>query len=322
MKSREQWALVAGVIVFLLGAAVALLLGPSLSELSGPERLRIFQSVRLPEALTALVVGGTLGLSGLLFQLSLRNPLADPFVMGVAGGATFGGVLVLVLGGAALGWAGLPARGGAAFAGGVLTLWLLLRLSRGRVVVLLLGGVVANAAFSGMARAMAVWLSPDELSMVLAVLTGFIPSPRLWEPLLIAIPAAYVMVRFARRGRGLDLLLFSDAEATSLGLDVHRTRKEALLAATLLAASAVTLCGMIGFVGLAAPHAAKALAGARHRTLVPLSFLLGGGALALAHGFSKGLANHFLLPVGIYTTLAGAPVFLWLLLRQTQEEKP
>lgn len=319
MSPRERSALWLGLLALLVGAAAALLLGEPLSSFGPEERLRLLLEVRLPEAAAAAAVGGALGLAGLFFQLALRNDLADPYILGVAGGATFGSVAgLLLLGGAAAALA-LPLRAAAAFGFGLLALEVLRRAARGRAVVLLLGGVVVNTAFAAAARALAGALSPGQLALVNAFLTGFIPSASLWEPLALALPAALAALLAAGGGRRLDLLLLSDEEASSLGADPARTRRRALAAGTLLSAGAVTLAGMVGFVGLLAPHAARAMAGHRHRSLAPLSFLLGAAGLLFAHALAKALAPVLLLPVGAYTSLVGAPAFIFLLVRANRE---
>lgn len=318
MSARESRALGLCAAVLLCGLGAALFLGlPGGGSAPGLWG-RVLWSIRIPEALAALLAGGALGLSGLIFQLILRNGLADPYVLGVAGGASLGSVLaVLLLGSAPVGFL-VSAKAAAAFAGGLLTLLALLRLAGAGPETLLLAGVVANTAFAAAARVLAQWLSPTQVAQVTAFLVGFVPTPALWEPLLLAAPVLYALVRFAGRGRGLDLLLLSDDEASSLGAPVASLRREALVVATLLASATVSLCGMLGFVGLLVPHAARFLAGFRHRALVPASFLLGAGFLLLAHGASKLLSDALFVPVGVYTSLVGAPAFIWLLVRESR----
>ncbi len=315
MNPRERKAVATAGVFVLAGLAGALLLGLPSGPGGATLLTRIVWSIRVPEMLTAAFVGGGLGLSGLMFQLVLRNSLADPYVLGVAGGATFGAVLVILLLGSAASALGLPLQGLAAFAGGFLTLLVLLRFAGGKPETLLLGGVVANTAFAAAARILTVWFSPAQLAYVTAYLVGFIPTPRLWAPLLLAVPTLYALVRFWSRGRGLDLLLLSDDEAATMGLSVKRVRREALVLATLIACMAVALCGMIGFVGLVVPHLARLAAGHRHRVLVPMSFLVGAAFLLVAHTAGKMLSGTWFLPVGVYTSLVGAPVFLYLLVR-------
>ncbi len=320
MSLREKRAILAVALALCTALCAALFIAWPGGGASGAAVFssRIFWQIRVPEAATAFLVGGVLGLSGLLFQLVLRNPLADPYVLGVAGGSTFGAVAVILLAGSAAAWIGLPLRGAAAFGVGLATLFFLLRLAGGRAESVLLGGVIVNTAFAAGARILTVWLSPEQLSYVTAFLIGFIPTPPLWEPLLLLPPCVYVLVRFMARGRGLDLLLFSDDEARSLGLDVSSVRREALFLATLLSAAAVTLAGMIGFVGLLVPHGARWLAGHRHRALVPLSFLMGAAFLLGAQALAKVMASSFLLPVGTYTSMVGVPAFLALLIKRAR----
>jgi iron complex transport system permease protein len=318
MTARETRALLLSALALAAGLSAALFLG--LPEAAGQPGLlgRVFWSIRLPEALTALFAGGALGLSGLLFQLLLRNGLADPSVLGVAGGASFGAVLAtLTLGSAAWGLL-VPVKAAAAFAGGILTLLVLLRLTGGRPATLLLAGVVANTAFAASARILTGWLSPSQLVQVTTFLVGYVPTPPLWAPLVLAVPALYTLVRSFGRARGLDVLLLSDDEAVSLGVPVASLRREALVLATLLAAATVTLCGMLGFVGLMVPHGARLLAGHRHRVLVLVSFLLGASFVLSAHGLSKLLSGALFVPVGVYTSLVGAPAFVFLLVKQAR----
>jgi len=321
MSGRERSALWVGLAALFVAGAAALLMGAPLSAFGPGERLRLLTEVRLPEALTALAVGGSLGLAGLLLQLALQNDLADPYVMGVAGGSTFGAVAALLLLGGVSPALALPVRALSAFGAGLAALEVLRRAARGRVVVLLLGGVVVNTAFAAGARALAGALSPGQLAQVNAFLTGYIPTPPMVEPLALAVPALAAALYASFRGRRLDLLLLPDDEASALGGDPARGRRRALLAGTLLSAGAVTLAGMIGFVGFLAPHAARALAGHRHRVLAPLSFLLGAAALLAAHALAKGLAPLLLLPVGAYTSLIGAPLFVVLMVRAGREAR-
>jgi iron complex transport system permease protein len=318
MTAREARALLLSAFALAISLSAALFL--NLPEAAGPPGMleRVFWSIRLPEALTALFAGGALGLSGLLFQLLLRNGLADPYVLGVAGGASFGAVLATLLFGSSALALLVPVKAAAAFAGGILTLLALLRLTGGRPGTLLLAGVVANTAFAASARVLTGWLSPAQLVQVTTFLVGFVPTPPIWAPLLLAVPALYTLARFFWRARGLDVLLLSDDEALSLGVPVASLRREALVLATLLAAATVTLCGMLGFVGLMVPHGARLLAGHRHRILVPVSFLLGAGFVLLAHGLSKLLSGSLFVPVGVYTSLVGAPAFVVLLVKQTR----
>lgn len=309
-----------------LGALFALWIGLLATALAagvphGPERGAILLWVRAPEAFTAMAVGMALGLSGLLLQTALRNPLADPFVVGVAGGASLGAVVVSLLVGTGLS-AGflLGLRAGAAFLAGGLTLVALLAGAGGRISALLLGGVVVNVVCGAAARLLALWISPGQVISVTAFLSGLIPTPPLWAPLALWALASWGFLRFAAGGGSLDLLLLSEPEAASLGLDVKRFRFEVLATATVLAAASVSLTGIIGFVGLIAPHVARLLGIRRHRILVMASALAGSAFLMLAYLLTKLASGRFFLPVGVTTALVGAPAFLFLLLRRGEEE--
>lgn len=315
MTRRETAAILIGLLALIAGLVCALLLGTPLGGLSEASRIKIILDLRVPEALAAAGVGAALGLSGLLFQLSLRNNLADPYVMGVAGGSAFGSVSALLLLGDAAGALILPVRALCAFISGMATLSVLRRAAGGRVVALLLGGVIANTAFAAAARVLAALLSPGQIAQVTVFLLGYVPTPPLWEPIVLLASVAFLGAWAVYKSRTLDLLLLADEEALALGADVDRVRARAMAAGTLLAAAAVTLSGMIGFIGLLIPHAARALSGHRHRTLVPLSCLLGAALLLFAHSGAKALAPWVLLPVGAYTSLLGAPAFLWLMVR-------
>ncbi|MGC8763997.1 MAG: FecCD family ABC transporter permease [Acidobacteriota bacterium] len=318
MNLREAHALALSA-----AAAFGALAGVLFLNLPEEARAAVLWQIRLPEALAALVVGGALALSGLLFQLILRNSLADPYVLGVAGGAAFASVVTsLLLGAAAPFFLGFSLQAVAAFGGGMATLLLLLRASDGGTGRLLLAGVVANTAFAAGARLAAAFLSPERIPAVTALLVGYIPTPPLPVPLVLALPVAFTLARFVQHGRGLDLLLLSDDEAESLGLAVAARRREALILAALLASMAVAVAGMIGFVGLLVPHAARMLAGRRHKVLVPASTLLGAAFLLAALLVSKVASGLWILPVGVYTSLVGAPAFLFLLWRDAGREAP
>ncbi len=319
MSRREAWGLFFGMLALACGLLCALLMGAPLGGVSEASRARILLDVRLPEALAAAGVGAALGLSGLLFQLALRNTLADPYIMGIAGGAAFGSTAALLLLGQTAASLLLPARAAAALVSGIATLYAMRKISGGKVAALLLGGVIANTAFAAGARLLAALLSPGQTAQVTVFLLGYIPAPPSWEPSILIGATAVAAFWALWRSRTLDLMLLGDEEAYSLGADARAERWRVMVIATILAAAAVTLSGMIGFVGLLVPHAARIVSGHRHRTLAPLSALLGAALLLFAHAASKELAPWLLLPVGAYTSIIGAPAFIWLMVRRSRE---
>jgi iron complex transport system permease protein len=330
LTARRAAGVLALLALLVAGAAVAgLAAGPSrlpvrevVSALVGPETpgaaSDIVLRVRLPRVLLALLVGASLATSGVLFQGLLRNPLADPFVLGISGGAALGGIAVLSLGSAV----GLShaAVAPAAFAGALATTLLLGLVSGSRATPtgLLLTGVVFNAfasagivflaSLAGLTEGASVflWLI-GSLSNVRADLTGWV-ALLLFAGLACALPLA----------RGLNLMTLGEEPAQQLGVDVARVRRVLLVAASLMVGAAVSVAGLVGFVGLIIPHLLRLLIGPDHRLLVPSAALAGGAFLLLCDTAARSLFGGRELPVGALTSLVGGPVFLWLLRRHQQ----
>lgn len=275
----------------------------------------IVRDLRLPRVLLAFVVGGSLAVSGAALQALIRNPLADPYLLGLSGGAGLGAVvaMALVLPSA---WA-VPL---AAFAGALGAVALVYRLSvvAGRRLdprVLLLAGVIVGA-FTGAIMTTIITLSTvDRLrNAFLWLLGGF--SAASWQALGLfgayaLVPLGVLMVE----ARHLDLLTLGEEPALSLGADVEPLKRRVLVATSLLTAASVATCGIIGFVGLVVPHAMRGLVGPLHRALLPAVFLAGGGFLVLADALARTVVRPLELPVGIVTALVGVPLFALLLRR-------
>ncbi|MBI5509699.1 MAG: iron ABC transporter permease [Deltaproteobacteria bacterium] len=273
-------------------------------------------AVRLPRVLLAALAGAGLAAAGVAFQALLRNPLADPYVVGVSGGAALGGVLALVLGLSAdlL----LPL---CAFAGAVLSALAMFGLARaaGRTdaLTLLLVGVVWNAFAAAVVTFIKTVVSATKAQEILFWLMGVIevlPATSLVAlALYLAIGAAVLIVMAGT----LNLLATSDDEAAALGVDVDRARLIIFLAATLLVGATVATTGMVGFVGLVVPHVLRRLLGADHRLLLPASLFAGAMFLVIADALARLTFQAFgtELPVGVITAATGGPFFLALLLR-------
>jgi iron complex transport system permease protein len=272
---------------------------------------------RLPRALLAALVGGGLALSGATFQALLRNPLAEPYILGISGGAAVGAVLALVLGLSTLGSATLPA---AAFLGALVAIVLVFRVASAAdahldVRVLLLAGVVVGAFF---AAVIALVLSVSDAATVRSAVVwmmGSVANARWREVVVTAaytLPAAAVLVGLAR---ALNLLSVGEETALYLGTEVERIKRIAFAVASLVTAAGVAVAGVIGFVGLVVPHALRLLVGSDHRALLPLSFLAGGAFLTLADTLARTVAPPTEIPVGVVTAFVGVPVFLLLLRR-------
>ncbi len=273
----------------------------------------IVRELRMPRVLLAFLVGGSLAVCGAALQAMIRNPLAEPYLLGLSGGAGLGAVIALASR-AAGPWA-VPV---AAFAGALAAVGLVYRLSlvAGRRLdprILLLSGVVVGA-FAGALMSAIIVLSdaPTVRNAFLWLLGGF--SAASWQAL--AVFAAYAVLPLAALGlsaRALDLVALGAEPAHHLGADGDRVRRLVYLCTALLTAASVAACGIIGFVGLVVPHAARTLARPLHRTLLPLVFVGGGSFLVLADVVSRTVARPLELPVGVVTALVGVPIFAILL---------
>lgn len=273
--------------------------------------------VRLPRVQLGLCVGAALAVAGVLFQALLRNPLADPFVLGVSGGATLGGMLVLTLGGMiGLGSQAVPP---AAFAGAILTTVLLYAVAGGAgrlsPTTLLLTGVVFNAFASAAIVFLASLSGLTEGASLFLWLIGSLSALRGDITGLVALFLALGLVCSWPFARGLNLLALGEESAGQLGVDVERQKRVLLVATSLMVGAAVAAAGLIGFVGLIIPHLLRLLLGPDHRLLIPAAALGGAAFLVACDTLARSLPGGRELPVGAITALAGGPLFLWLLRR-------
>lgn len=281
----------------------------------------ILIDIRLPHTALMLLAGMALGGSGAAYQGLFRNPLADPYIVGVASGAGLGAVLAMTANwpSSLLGMAAIPV---AAFLGAMVTVGLVYNIARvGRttpVTTLLLAGV-AVGTFASALTSLIMLLSTEELRRAISWLLGGFELGG-WGPVLASLPyLAIGLLTLALLGRPLNLLQFGDEEALQLGLDVERFKLVMVAAASLVAATAVAFTGIIGFVGLIVPHLVRILWGHDYRRLIPLATLGGAVVLLAADVISRTIMAPRDLPVGIVTAVAGAPFFLWLLRRAKRE---
>jgi iron complex transport system permease protein len=264
----------------------------------------------------AFLVGGSLGICGAALQAMIRNPLAEPYLLGLSSGAGLGAVIAIATraGGA---WA-VPI---AAFVGALAAVALVYRLSlvSGRRLdphVLLLSGVVVGA-FAGalMSAVMVLSDAPGVRNAFLWLLGGF--GTASWRALgVFSVYAALPIALLLFHARSLDLIALGDEPAQHLGAEVDRLRRLVYLCTALLTAASVATCGIIGFVGLVVPHAVRTMFRPLHRTLLPVVFIVGGCFLVLADVVSRVVVRPLELPVGVVTALIGVPLFA-LLLRRT-----
>lgn len=278
---------------------------------------QIVLDIRFPRVLLGALVGGGLAMAGATFQALLRNPLAEPYILGVSGGASVGAVLVLSLGLAGGAYWTLPL---AAFAGALVAIVLVFRVATasGRsmdVRVLLLAGVVVAAFFSA---CIAFILSISEARTVQSAVLWIMGSLAGASWRSVTLTAAYTLPTAAlllTLARPLNLMAIGEETAHYLGADVEGVKRTALGLAALLTAAGVAVAGVIGFVGLVVPHAIRLLVGSDHRALLPLSFLGGAAFLVLSDVAAQLLLAPTQIPVGVITAFIGVPLFLLLLRR-------
>jgi len=277
----------------------------------------ILWSIRLPRTALVLLTGAALAGSGAAYQGLFRNPLADPYLIGVASGAGLGAVLAM-----SVRWPysffGLMAIPLAAFVAGMLTVFLVYWIARVGQSVPTTNLILAGTAFSSFATALTSFLmlrSSGELRRALSWLLGGL-SLGGWDAVLALLPYAMVgLTLLCLSGHALNLLQFGDEQAQQMGLNANRAKTFILVAASLTTAAAVAFAGIIGFVGLIVPHIVRLWWGGDYRRLVPLSILGGGAALLLADILARVVIAPQELPIGVVTALVGSPFFLWVLRR-------
>ena len=273
---------------------------------------QVLWQLRLPRVLAAFCCGGLLALSGVLLQALLRNPLADPYILGISGGAAVGALAAMLLG------AGLAAVQLSSFTGALLAIiavfGLGFRQGERNIYRLLLTGVVLSAGCGALVSLLLTLAQGEQVKGMLFWLMGNLSHP---EGLLFAwlVLLALGLCATVFSG-GLDVLAGGLDKAAALGLAVSRWQMALYFAAAALTVAALQLGGSIGFVGLMMPHAVRLLGISAHRWLIPLSVLLGGSFLVLADTLARTLWSPLQLPVGVFTALLGVPVLLWLLGRR------
>lgn len=310
------------VALAVLALAAAAAIGGSLFAGSTPfaeTTATILWDVRLGRAVLAFLAGAALAASGVVFQGLFRNPLADPFVAGVSGGAALGAVAMAVLGVQTTAL-GLGSSTAAAFVGGLGAAFLAYRLAqvRGRVPVasLLLAGF-AIGSFCGAVVSILLLFNSRSWGEVVQWLMGFINDTNPWDRAAVLAPClAAALAVMALHLRDLDVLLLGEEPAAQLGVDVERSKRWLLAAGATAAAAAVATCGIVGFVGLIVPHVLRSVVGPRHRALLPAAVLGGGVLLVLADVAARVVSPGRPLPVGAVTALLGAPFFALLLRRK------
>jgi iron complex transport system permease protein len=282
----------------------------------------ILLRVRVPRILLAAIVGAALASSGVTFQALLRNPLADPYILGVSSGAGLGVMLAVISG---INWTlwGRSPIGAFAFVGAVGTVWLVWGIGRitGKVHItgLLLAGVVVNAFFSAVIMFLASVARGQQLYATIFWLMGNMTEEDFFVLWAAGGCVAAGVTALFFLGPQLNAISFGPADAKSVGVDVERTQLVAFAVSAFMTAVAVSLSGLIGFVGLIVPHAVRLVFGPDHRQLLPLSSLVGAMFLVIADTAARMVVAPAQLPVGVVTAMVGGPFFLVLLIRYNRK---
>ncbi|MDA4846044.1 FecCD family ABC transporter permease [Hoeflea poritis] len=341
-RSRRA-RLAIGVLVLLLAAAAVLSLATGASDASVAAVVRawvtellgghadlsarnriIINDIRLPRMVLGVLVGASLAVSGAVMQGLFRNPLADPGIVGVSAGASLGAVSVIVLGGTVLSpvtaFAGIYALPFAAFLGGLVSTFLLYRVStrqgRTSVATMLLAGIALGALAMALTGIL-IYLADDQQLRDLTFWNMGSLAGATWSKVLAAGPIiVVVLASTSLLASGLNAMTLGEATARHMGLAVQRFKTTAIVVVAAATGAAVAVSGGIGFVGIVVPHLLRLLIGPDHRYLLPASALLGASLLLSADAVARTIVAPAELPIGIITAVVGAPFFLWILLRR------
>ncbi len=323
MISNKQILLLTSLLIFAAASILFSLLSGSVditlaeiagSILSSESNLnsQVLQEIRIPRTLAAFVTGGLLALSGAIMQVLLRNPLADPYILGISGGAAVGALSAILLGASGF-W-----LSNAAFAGALLSIFLVFGIANKfgdwSVTRLLLTGVVVSAGWGAVINILLTTSSTNNVQSMLFWLMGDLSQSRVnlaHYLLLIAGLAGGLLL-----SRSLNVLIRGELLAVSLGVNVQALRLLLFFSASVFTATAVTIAGSVGFVGLIIPHMLRLLGARDHRLLIPSCILLGGSFLVIADSLARTIVAPQQLPVGVVTAVIGVPAFI-LILRST-----
>ncbi len=277
----------------------------------------ILFDLRLPHAILVALTGMALAGSGASFQGLFRNPLADPFLIGIASGAGLGAIIVMSI--PQVGRFLIPLG---AFLGGLITIGAVYRLAKVGKIVPLTTLILAGVAVGSFTSALTSFLMLISDEMILQAMSFLLGGSTVtgWEPLVIALPYFLVgLLLLVLGGHSLNVLQFGEEQAQQLGLHVERVKIFIIISASLTTAAAVSFSGVIGFVGLVVPHIIRMVWGGDYKRLIPLSILGGGVTLLLSDILARTVMAPSYLPVGIVTSIIGAPFFLWILRRAKRE---
>lgn len=284
--------------------------------------MRILYIVRIPRVLAAALVGMALAGAGVVFQGVLRNPLAEPYVLGISSGAAFGATITIVFG-ITFTIFGLTAVSVGAFIGAILTMLLVYNIARvglkSSPTTLLLSGIAVSFLLSSLVSLM-IALNRDQVERIVFWTMGSLASVRMSQVQAIYIPIILSLLVFMFFSRDLNVLLLGEDSATSMGIDVAVVRKILLLSATIATAFSVSVSGIIGFVGLIVPHAMRLIVGPNHKFLIPTSIFTGAIFLIISDTIARTIIAPGQMPLGVITAVIGAPYFIFLLYKNNHRK--
>jgi iron complex transport system permease protein len=322
---------ISALLLFLLAAVVLLgisigstgnQLGTVLGLLFGGQQAdsvltTIIWRIRLPRVILAFLVGATLSLGGLVFQALLRNPLAEPYILGISGGSAIGAIIGIILG-----LSYFPGVGMMSFAGSIATLLLLLVMSSGNTVLkknsLLLSGVMVNAFCAAVIMFLVSLTSDSRLHNIIFWLMGDLSMANIQQVGVLAIALTPCFLLIFWLSNTMNLLLMGKEIAQTLGINIKIVTLILLVTTSFMVSATVSFCGLIGFVGLVMPHLLRLSFGPDHRILVPACILGGGAYLVFCDLMAKILPRQGEMPAGVITAIIGAPLFIYLLKRSRQ----
>ena len=314
----NPWVLAGLTLLLAVAMAGSCLLGAADIEFDEIWHSRIFWQLRLPRVLMSVLVGAVLSVCGAAYQSVFRNPLTDPYVLGVSSGASLGAAVAILLGLEAWFWG----VGGMALAVALATVWFIYRIAsignRMHTTTLLLTGVCLTLLISALISFLMV-LNQEKMDRIIFWTMGSFGSTS-WTDVAMMAPVAAVGCGVVLwYGRDLNLLLAGSEAARSMGVEVEKVKRVLLVATTLMVAFAVSSCGVIGFVGLIVPHAVRLVVGPDNRKVVPYALLCGALFVLVCDTLARYVLRPSELPVGSLTSMVGAPLFIYLLYRNKKE---
>lgn len=275
----------------------------------------IVQNIRLPRIVLTCIVGGLLSIVGASYQAVFKNPMADPYVMGVSSGAAFGATIGIVFG-FSVNFMGFGAMSMLAFIGSLTTVFIVYNLARVGTKIsttsILLAGIVMNAFLTSLISLMMI-INQDDIARIVTWTMGSFNAASWDHVLLVAGPSFAGLLLLMFKARDLNAIVIGEEDAKNMGVNVEQTKKLILIYSSFMIAFSVAVSGIIGFVGLIIPHLFRLIFGADHRVLLPVSFFGGALFLVICDTLARSLVPNMEIPVGIVTAVFGGPFFLYLL---------